>query len=261
MESKNIWNHTVFYDTYHFKNKPELREFLRDNNLERLLSHIKEKVFVVCGGDGTALSAIWENYESWIPILPINFWTIWFLLNDKDYIKENSQYVEREYPLFEVTYNWKKQWVFFNEINIYPRTWKVLEFDVSNEEDNWRLPPLKWDWLLIATPAWSTWHNKSYGWVILSHTSKKLIITPKWDMLEWKSKIREGTGTILINNFWRKPEVGINLDWNMIAKTKDWDDISIEIQKSKQTVKILIEESYFPLWDEKVLEGQGFRKF
>ena len=116
----------------------------------------------------------------------------------------------------------------------------------------------KWDGLLISTPAWSTGHSSSYGAPLLEHSSKDLIITAKWSNPCLKPNIIKWTSQVNIQNISRLYDLWINLDGQLVHKTKNWEEIDIEIQKSDHTVNLLIANEYLTTWDRKVMQQQGY---
>ena len=208
------------------------------------------------------LRAVKEIYKKDVPFLWINFGSKWFLLNDKNNFSlfqrdsskmERLELVRRKYPLLEVKENNDLIWTALNDVNLYSPDGKVVDIDINlcqNQKTN-----IKWDWVIISTPAGSTGHNKSYNWPMLPHTSNHLIITPKWSLTPSSSKIISNEKAIFIENAWRKNSLGVNVDGNQILLG---EDVKLEISKSKKQVEFLILESYLENWDSKVLWEQGF---
>lgn len=261
METLQIHKNIVCYDWYSLEDKPELRIFIERANLENFLESIQKNVILVLGWDGTMLRAVKENYEKDMPFLWINFGSKWFLLNDKEYLNSpllkkkgvEGWYISRKYPLLEVKENNTLIWTALNDVNLYSPDGKVVDIDISlcqNQKTN-----IKWDWVIISTPAGSTGHNKSYNWPMLPHTSQHLIITPKWNLTPASSKIISNEKTIFITNAGRKNTLGVNVDGNQILL---WKNIQLEISKSKKQVEFLILKNYLENWDNKVLWEQGF---
>jgi len=61
---------------------------------------------------------------------------------------------------------------------------------------------LKWDWIIISTPAWSTWSNFSNHWPILPHNSNSLVMTYLWayEPKRHPSSIIQNTNKIILKN-------------------------------------------------------------
>ena len=134
----------------------------------------------------------------------------------------------------------------------------MIDLDISINKKQFL--NLQWDWLLISTPAWSTWYNSSLYGPIMPHSSNSFVITY---MAAWKPKrqapsIVENKSKIKINNQNRLNPIWVYVDWNTnLIKTKE-EQIEIRIKKSKYKVKLLISKNYKEIWDNKVLEEQGF---
>lgn len=254
MQTKTINWSIICYDEYNLNKHPELKDFLDEVNLKSFLDNIWTELILVLGGDWTMLKAIQGNHKENIPFLWINFWNKGFLLNNKGYIgKWNKPLISREYPLLDIK-EWEKlRWVALNEVNIYSPEWKLVHIKISLS--NKQKLKLKWDWIIVSTPIGSTGHNKSYSGHILPHTSPNIVITSKWTLNPDSSKIIEWDTSIFIENLWRKNIIWINTDWNTLFS---WEDISIEISKSKNSIRFLIFEDYISIWDNKVLEEQWF---
>jgi len=266
MKNKDIktiemYGQQVCYDFYDEKIKPEVQEFLESNKIKKVLEWINDDVIMVLGWDWTMLKAIWEHYKENKSFLPINFGTVWFLLNDKDFINKKTKFIKREYPLIDIKVKTDKELkkaVAFNEVIIKDIEWKMVDLDISVW--NKHFLNLQWDWALISTPAWSTWSNFSNHWPIMPHSSNSFVMTYLW---AYKPKrqpptIIENTKKIKIENKWRINPIIINADWNKILTTSKDQKVEVTIKKSKYVVEILISEKYKEQWDNKVLEEQWF---
>jgi len=216
---------------------------------------------MVLGWDWTILRAIRKHYKKQQAFLPINFWTKWFLLNDKDYIDWESEFISRDYPLIKTKVekeNWKKiEDIAFNEIVIKDINWKMVDLNIEIKDKN--SLNLQWDWILISTPAWSTWYNSSLYWPILPHTAKSFVMTPiaAWIPKRHPASIIENKNTINIKNQNRLWEIWIFADGQEVIKT--WEEkIKVEIKNSKYKAKLLISKNYEEAWDNKVLQEQWF---
>ncbi len=255
MESFELGWSTVCHKIYDPKKDKELHDFLKWEKLEKFIENLWEKIVLVLWWDGTMLTAIHENYKKNIPFLWINFWSIWFLLNNKNYINENN-FSSREYPLLEVKNKWEELWVAFNEVNVYATSWNMLSFEaLLNQSSAMRF---KWDGLLVSTPAWSTWHSASYWAPLLEHSSESLIITPKWSNPTHSPNIIQWSSQINLKNIWRTYDLGINLDGQVVHKTQTWESVDLVVKKSDHTVILLISNKYLATWDKKVMQQQGF---
>jgi len=251
----------VCYDFYGGQIKEEVQDFLKSKKIKNILESINENVIIVLGWDWTMLRAIGEYYKERKVFLPINFGTVWFLLNDKEAIDKKTKFIKREYPLIDIkvkTDQDQKKAVAFNELIIKDIEWKMVDLDISVW--NKHFLNLQWDWALISTPAWSTWSNFSNHWPILPHSSNSFVMTYLWAYKPKRhpSSIIENTKKIKIENKWRINPIIINADWNKILTIKKDQKVEVIIKKSKYIVEILISENYKGQWDNKVLEEQGF---
>ena len=205
----------ICYDDYNIDKNQNLNDFLNSDLLKELINNFKEKIIVVLGWDGTMLRAIKENFDKNMPFLWINFWHKWFLLNSKDSINPNTDFVERKYPLLEIELktNWKtKKSVAINEIDIRSGNWKMISLDISLTKK--QSINIEWDGILISTPAWSTGYNSSLGWPIIPHTLNAFVLTPK---APWKPKLQapilmKDDEIIEIKNVWRQNMTEIYFD-------------------------------------------------
>ena len=255
MKSFELGKSIICHKMYDPEIDTELHSFLAWDDIHELLDSAWEDIVLVLWGDGTMLTAIQEHYGKNIPFLWINFWSIWFLLNDK-YCADRHHFTSREYPLLEVQNNWNKLWVAFNEINVYATSWNLLSFEATlNESSSVRF---KWDGLLISTPAGSTWHSASYGAPLLEHSSNDLIITPKWSNPKLAPNIINWSSHIRLKNTGRIYDLWINLDWQIVYKTDLWEKIDLSVKKSEHIVHLLIANEYLETWDRKVMQQQGF---
>ncbi len=256
MKTIHLHNSKICYDEYGIEQKPELQTFLELWNLERILEQVHENIILVLGWDGTMLRALRDNYWEERPLLGINFWHKGFLLNDKSWIwEDNTSFIAREYPLIEVKNNWENIGIWFNDINLYSPNGKLIRLDVSNSF--WSIS-LSWDGVIISTPAWSTWHSKSYGWPVLLHDTKGLIITPKWNLSTEPAKVIPDSHPVKIRNTGRKFELGVNIDGQQVFESTYEEEVSLEISKSSQKVQLLIAKNHESDWDNKLMSEQGF---
>jgi len=262
MEQINFINHTIFYDSHTIEEKEELKKIINNKIYEDILWQIKEDTILVLWWDWTMLKAIKKYYDENKQFLWINFWRKWFLLNPKEYIKKWFSYVTRTYPLLEIetNLNWNtKKEIAVNEIDIRAGEWKMISLSIClSEKQNINI---EWDWLIISTPAWSTWYNSSLGWPVIPHTINAFVLTPK---ASWRPK-RQGpiiindSEIIKIKNTWRKNQVEIYCDWELFIKTDKEQSLNIRTKKSKKEIKLIISEQYLNIWDNKVLQEQWFQ--
>lgn len=262
MKQIEIQGSFICYDDYHLEEKKELLNFLECDYLKQIIHSFDKNIVVVLGWDGTMLRAIKEHYKKGFPFLGINFWHKWFLLNSKDIIKPNLLYVERKYPLIEVEI--KNSWVTknaiaVNEIDIRAGNWKMISLDISLSKR--QAINIEWDWIIVSTPAWSTWYNSSLGWPIIPHTLNAFVITPKapWKP-KWQTPVLINDNEIIeIKNVWRRLFTEIYCDWKEFLITQNWLQTDITIKKSDENITLLISKDYIDTWDNKVLQEQGFQ--
>ncbi len=196
------YNSKIFYDEFSYERNKDLRDFLKNPSLSQLLESVQQRCILVLGGDGTMLRAIGEYAQENTPFMWINFGHKGFLLNHPEWVLPNiPRFSSRNYPLLEVTNHETLIGTVFNDINIYSPEGKAISLSVSNgfwELDLWG------DGMLLATPAGSTGHSKSYGWAILPHQSKNLVITPKGNISPQTSKVIDDAHQVTIRNTGRK---------------------------------------------------------
>lgn len=257
---KKYW-HIICFNSHKYKNFDEIKLFLEWEIFKDICNNLEEKTIIVLGWDGTMLKAIKQNYKLQLPFLWINYWNKWFLLNDKNYIKISSKYKKIKYPIIEVKslIKWEEfNDIFVNEINVNAWWWKMIELDISissNKHIN-----IKWDWIVISTPIWSTWYNSSLKWPILPHNLEVLVITPKAPWLPiWQNPIiLDNNIEIDIKNSWRNNILEVYCDWRkLVSSWENW--IEINVKKSKIYATFLIENDYLETWNHKIYIEQGFK--
>jgi len=259
MISKELFWHIVSYSLYTYENYSDLNSFINNGELEKICKSLKEKTIIVLGGDWAILKSVKENYKLDLPFLWINFWNKWFLLNDKSFITPNSKYEKVSYDIMNCSViDWENIFndIFINEVNITSGAGQMLYLDISLK---WKQKiSIQWDWVLISTPAWSTWYNASLGWPMLPHNMDALILTFK---APWKPKwqapiVLNDDEDLLIENSGRFSEMEIYVDSRLLYKTSNKADI--KIKKSDIKLTLLIDKNYKKIWDNKVFSEQGF---
>ena len=252
----NPYDSHIYYDEFSFEKNHHLRNFIETGEPQKLMQQVKQKCILVLGWDGTMLRAIGEHYWENIPFLWVNFGHKGFLLNDQSWIGwENSEYESRQYPLLDVFQNTHRVWSAFNDVHIYSPEWKAISLDM--DIGAWNVS-LWWDGVIVATPAWSTWHSKSYGWPVLPHKSENLVISPKWNIGVQTPKVIDNPYPISIKNVGRQFPFALNIDGAQQFVSKENTDVEIEIRKSAHCVHLLISAENSQDWDNKVLREQGF---
>jgi NAD kinase len=250
---KIINNHIIFYSEYKYNNKQYIiEEFSNSLEFKNFIEKLEWKYNIVLGWDGTMLEAIKRYHNNWNKFIPINFWSMWFLLQDKSIISGNNDFIDYSYSLFDIYINWEYSTTFTNEINITASAWKIWEYSVKiwDKETFY----LKWDWLLISTPLGSTAYNKSLWWPILLHNSNSIVLTakavhtPSW----LTSLVLNENENITIENVWRFHWLEIYCDsiWWKI----NTENTSIQVKISEHKLIISIWESELKKWENKIFK-------
>ncbi len=242
MITKKVGDNYICYDEYLYENKKILRNFIK-NDCKKIFEEIWKNIILVLGWDWTLLRTIKKYHKKNMVFLAINFWTRWVLMNNKEKFKNLLNYKIHKYPLLEVSYeieNKKYCWVCFNEVNITVWDGKVLDLEVFLEEEKYFL---RWDWVIISTPAGSTWYNKSLFWPILNHQENKFIMTPKADIDLQKSVIFDNGKKVLVQNINRLNPIEIYIDWNKLGKNIRNKKVKIKIKKSNIGVRLMLLET------------------
>ncbi len=239
MITKKIWKNYICYDSYNYENNKNLRSFVENLEYEVIFSKIEENIVLVLGWDGSLLRAVKKFYKRDLIFLWLNFWTTWFLLNDRKNLKNLLKYKIVKYPLLEVFYEndgKKYSWVCFNEVNVTVWDGKVLDLKVLV----WREKYLfRWDWVLVSTPAGSTWYNRSLFWPILEHGRDEFILTPKAEINLQKSVIFKNTKKVIIKNIHRLNPIEVYVDSNKLWKNIKNKKVEILVKKSHREVRMI----------------------
>ena len=261
MISKEKNWHIICYSSYKHKILPELKKYISSDLLKNICKNLDEKTIIVLWWDWTMLRAIKHHYKSELPFLWINFWNKWFLLNEKKYITEKSNFEKVFYPIMTAKVSiWSKKYndIFINELNISAWWWKMLDLTINLSNKN--KINIKWDWIVICTPTGSTWYNSSLKWPIIPHNIPVLAITSKapWYPRNQHPIIISDNQEIQIIRNGRLSCVECYTDSRELY---NWNDENIIIWVKKHTKKIffLIDEKYKKNWDNKVLIEQGFQ--
>ncbi len=236
---KKVKNNYICINKHIYNKSDKIKIFL-DKYLDFIFEKISEPIILVLWWDWTMLRAIRKYYKKNIAFLWINFGNIGFLLNEKKHIKNLSKYKIIKYPLLEVNYKLDNKifsWICFNEVNINVSDWKVLNLKVNIWKEELKL---RWDWVLVVTPAWSTAYNKSLYWPILEHSIESFIITPKAEINHKKPIIFKNNKKVKIKTFNRFNPFKIFLDSNILWKKITKEEVEINIFKSKYKVSFII---------------------
>lgn len=249
-------NSIVYFEKYKYENNYLLKDFIDNWLYEKLIDSIDIDFVLVLWWDWTMLWALKNLMANWLPFLWINFWTKWFLLNDK--VPDSSfNYKILTYPILEININWK---IFhcFNEFDIRSSDWKILTLDISINNCAWI--SISWDGIIVSTPLWSTGYNSSLWWPIIPHNLNAYVLTPK---AAWKPKgqqpiLLNNKEILTINNSWRINEFEIFSDGKSIFKSDVKN--SFTIKKSFDNIKFVVFDEYIDTWDLKVFFEQWFKK-
>lgn len=257
MKNQIIENILVYYNDYELDKNTELKEILISEKLSSFLKKLNKDTIVILWWDWTFLEVIKTNYKENKSFLWINFWTKWFLLNEKSILDKDVEFTNTKYSLLECIVNNKKT-ICFNEFDIKASLWKMLWVDIIVDENN-KLNIL-WDWLIISTPAWSTWYNASLSGPILPHDLNVFIITPKapWKPRQQSPIILNDNVKVVLKTTWRQVPVEIYSDGKIFETLNNEKENIIKIKKSKYKINLLTTKENENIWKNKVLEEQGF---
>jgi len=269
MEKITISKSKVFYNSVKYKLWWKLKDYVDSDKLEKLVNKVEKSIdsacFFVLWWDWTILKTIRKTYDKNIPIIGINFWTKWFLLNDLEDINTNNKFLNVQYPLIECIIkkeNEEINRIAFNEVDIRADTWKVLDLDIilrKKWEKDFNLS-LKWDWLIYSTPAWTTGYNYSLWWPIIPHLLDAFVLTPKAPLFprNFRSIVLEQDRELIIKNINRLSDLKIICDWSNFFTTKD-EQIIITLKKSKNYIQLLFPEESKNTLKDKIFLEQWFK--
>jgi NAD kinase len=213
------------------------------------IKNLQETYNIIIWWDGTMLHAINKYYKNWNKFIWINFWNKWCLLQDKNIIHAPTDFISKEFNLYDISINGEYHSTLINEISISATWWKMWEFDI----DLWKNKSfiLKSDGIVIATPLWSSAYNSSLWGPLLDHNSQSIVFTPKaaWIPKNLSSIVLSNSQEINIKNIWRFHWLEIYTDgqwWKIENK-----NTSIRINKSKYTFDLAINKSILDQWESK----------
>lgn len=258
---KNFWKAKVFYDKRSEKIK-KIENFLISNSFKNILNSLKEETYITLSWDWLFVYIAKKAHKENKKILWINFWNLGFLVQEKEvFEKENLEFISKKYPLLKIILKikWEKEKIsyVFNEIYV-TRTWDAssLELDISHLSK--KISSFKWDWIMVSTPAGSTWWSRSYSGIILPHNANLNILTPIWTISPiWlKSIILSDIWRIKIKNCSkRKNSVDILVDNNILAKNEE-KSFEIIIERDENFLEVLIEKDNLKKFQAKVYDIQ-----
>ena len=268
MKKIKISKSIACYNSHKYNSWWKLKDFIDWEELIKLVKKVEKSIDSACvfvlWGDWTILKSIRQTYEKKIPILGINFWTKWFLLNSLEDINKCTNFEKVYYPLIECTISTKKEIISriaFNEIDIRADTWKVLDLEIilkKKWEKNLNLS-LKWDWFIYSTPAGTTGYNYSLGWPIIPHSLEAFVLTPKAPLFprNFRSIVLEQDRVVIIKNINRLSDIKIICDWSDFYSTKD-EEIIITLKKSEDNALFLFPENSKNTLKNKIFLEQWF---
>ncbi len=255
-------NATILCDEFAYERKPDIKAFISSWEVDKIIKIIDEEFYLVLGWDGTMLRAIQGTFKDGKPYLWINFWSKGFLLNERWFTKQNwMSFKTIKYPMLNVevdTWNWVLRHTAFNEVQVKTAGWHMTDLNLQI----WKHSKirLKWDGIIIVTPAGSTGYNMSAWWPVLPHSSPNFIATPllTFEPKNMKPIVFESSENATItNNNERWYEFSVYADATpVIEKTNK--DVIIIVSKCKTTVRLLIASSYDDIWHSKVYAEQWF---
>jgi len=259
---KNIWKARCFYDS-RSERLVEIEEFLLSDIFKNIEKNLESETFISLWWDWLFVFVAKLAHKNSKSILWINFWNLWFLVQEKDiFEKEEISFVTKKYPLLKTIIKFDdkniKYWCTFNEVYI-TRTWDAssLELEISHL---WKkVKNFRWDWLMISTPAGSTWWSRSYSWIILPHNANLNILTPIWTIfpVNFKSLVLADKWRIYIKHLSkRKNAVDVLLDNKRILANEE-QDFEIIIERDEKYVEVLVEKDNLAMFNAKVYVEQG----
>lgn len=90
---------SFFYDS-RSHNISDIRALLNSDKIGLLTQSIRERTYVVLGGDGLLVQVAKEAHKDSVPLLGINYGSKGFLLHDREILsQENMEFVSIEYPI------------------------------------------------------------------------------------------------------------------------------------------------------------------
>lgn len=262
LESWKIWKIKYFYDNRSEK-LDEIKKFLDSDILKNIEKSLEKETFLSLGWDWLFVYVAKLAHKENKNILWINFWNLGFLVQDREvFLKENLKFIKKKYPILKAILkfeDWEeKLWYAFNEIYI-TRTWDAnsIELEISHL---WKkIKNYRWDWLMVSTPAGSTWWSRSYSWIILPHDANLNILTPIWTIspINFKSMVLCDKGRIYIkNSSKRQNSIDILVDNKRIV-IDEARNFELIIERDENQVEVLIEKDNLAHFNSKVYKEQA----
>lgn len=160
------------------------------NNTLNITNNIQEaNAILVWWWDWFMLDVLKKYYKQWLPFIWVNCWTLWFLMNqwkdlsllpgslwEYDFIEENFLEVEA------TTKNWQLiKTKCINDIVIGNNILDYIKVDIKQTSNNSTQQnveniikqSIKWTWLVITNPIWSTAYWLNLWWPLIPLKSNK----------------------------------------------------------------------------------------
>lgn len=255
-EYKIDW-HTCLMSEYKLEENPEIYSTLTSDLFLNFLQTLPKEVLVVLGWDGSLLEAIQKYYPKYTHFCGINHGNKGFLMHPSEVVKKYSgDFTKHSYPLISCSV-WWENFIAFNEFDIKVWDGKMLDMKLTVGSHSLNII---WDGLIVASPAGSTGYSSSLGGPILSHDTNSFIISPK---APWKPKallpiILSSSDKLHINTQGRAWNIEIYAD-GWASKTYN-KHIDISLQILPASITLYIDQNYEQIWNNRVLEEQGFKK-
>lgn len=244
------WSY-ICYKEFKIKENKDLKEFLKKKNIENFVNSFEENFVFVLWGDWTMFEAIKEHYNENLPFFWINFWSKWFLLNQKEFVKQRAKYEIQEYSILKIKTKNKKE-LAVNEFDFRSKNGRMAKLNI----EIWKKQKfsIEWDWIIVSTKIGSTWYNNSLWWPILLDDNN-FVITPKasWNPRKFPSIVINNDEIIKISNSWRQNEIDIFWDGKRIFKKEGFNKFELIIKKAKRKIKIVVVRDYLDIWSNKFI--------
>jgi NAD+ kinase len=255
-------NLSFFYDT-RSGSLDQIEDFLDSSSVWKLQQSIRERSYIVLGGDGLFVSVAKMAHRDGVSLLGINFWTKGFLLHERDILRQDTMsFIKQEYPILHADVKIGDEHIHghaFNEVYL-TRAGDASSISLSLSHRGKTLEHYQWDGLMISTPAGSTGWSRSYGAPVLPHDANLNILTP----IGWFSPrgfapvLLPDKGRIRIkNDTTRENPLDILVDNRRIVSMES-RPIELTIERASRGVELLIESGYREIWWNKVYREQGF---
>ncbi len=256
-------DHLTFFHDVPTRNKDAIDGFLAWEKIAKLQASLRERTYIVLGGDGTFVEVAKYAHRDGVPLLGVNFWSKGFLLHDQKVLDQSDiEFEKQDYPILHADLSlWDERLHAhaFNEVYI-TRAWDTSIVRLSLTHRTKTIDPYQWDGIMISTPAGSTGWSRSYGWVILPHSANLNVITPVGKMLprELQSLPIEDKWRIRIqNDTTRLAPLDILVDNKRMASMES-RPFELVIERAERWVTLLIEKNYRGEWDKKPFREAGF---